>query len=51
MKKSPSSSSGKWEDINGNVSVVSAHENILSDQPELLQRPGMDLSFCSNTDL
>ena len=25
--------------------MVSAHENILSDQPELLQRLGKDLSF------
>ncbi|KAJ6897410.1 hypothetical protein NC651_023315 [Populus alba x Populus x berolinensis] len=43
VKKSPSSSSGKQDDINGNVPEVSAREKLLNDQPELLQQFGMDL--------
>lgn len=43
MKKSPSSSSGKQEDLNGNVPEVSAREKLLNDQPELLQQFGIDL--------
>ena len=43
VKKSPSSSSGKQDDINGNVPEVSAREKLLNDQPELLQHFGMDL--------
>ncbi|XP_011046694.1 PREDICTED: E3 ubiquitin-protein ligase UPL3-like isoform X1 [Populus euphratica] len=43
VKKSPSSSSGKQDDNNGNVPEVSAREKLLNDQPELLQQFGMDL--------
>ena len=43
MKKSPSSSSGKQDDNNGNGPEVSAREKLLNDQPELLQQFGMDL--------
>ena len=43
VKKAPSSSSGKQEDVNGNVPEVSAREKLLNDQPELLQQFGMDL--------
>ncbi|EEF31560.1 hect ubiquitin-protein ligase, putative [Ricinus communis] len=43
VKKSPSSSSGKQDDLNGNVPEVSAREKLLKDQPELLQQFGMDL--------
>ncbi|KAI9388896.1 hypothetical protein POPTR_009G134300v4 [Populus trichocarpa] len=43
VKKCPSSSSGKQDDINGNVPEVSAREKLLNDQPELLQQFGMDL--------
>lgn len=43
VKKSPSSSSGKQEDLNGNAPEVSAREKLLNDQPELLQQFGMDL--------
>ncbi|KAJ8766979.1 hypothetical protein K2173_012454 [Erythroxylum novogranatense] len=42
-KKSPSSSSAKQDDVNGNVLEVSAREQLLNDQPELLQQFGMDL--------
>lgn len=42
-KKPPPSSSGIQEDTNGNVCEVSAREKLLNDQPELLQRFGMDL--------
>lgn len=43
VKKSPSSSSGKQDDLNGNLPEVSAREKLLKDQPELLQQFGMDL--------
>lgn len=42
-KKSPVSSSGKQEDLNGNTPDVSAREKLLAEQPELLQQFGMDL--------
>lgn len=43
VKKSPSSSSGKQDDLNGNVPEVSAREKLLKDQPDLLKQFGMDL--------
>ncbi|XP_057966486.1 E3 ubiquitin-protein ligase UPL3 [Malania oleifera] len=43
VKKSPAGSSGKQEDVNGNVPEVSAREKLLNDQPELLKQFGMDL--------
>lgn len=43
VKKSSAGSSGKQEDLNGNVSEVSAREKLLNDQPELLQQFGIDL--------
>ncbi|KAF5727819.1 hypothetical protein HS088_TW22G01516 [Tripterygium wilfordii] len=43
LKKSPASSSGKQDDINGNGQEASAREKLLNDQPELLQQFGMDL--------
>ncbi|KAF2302054.1 hypothetical protein GH714_031917 [Hevea brasiliensis] len=43
VKKSPSSSSGKQDDLNGNLPEVSAREKLLKDQPELLQQFGIDL--------
>ncbi|KAF5752015.1 E3 ubiquitin-protein ligase UPL3-like [Tripterygium wilfordii] len=43
VNKSPASSSGKQDDINGNGQLASAREKILNDQPELLQQFGMDL--------
>ncbi|KAK9129435.1 hypothetical protein Sjap_009922 [Stephania japonica] len=42
-KKSQPVSSGKQEEANGTISEVSAREKLLQDQPELLQRFGMDL--------
>ncbi|XP_052192729.1 E3 ubiquitin-protein ligase UPL3 [Diospyros lotus] len=43
LKKSPASSSGQREDMNGSVTEVSAREKLLNDQPELLQQFGIDL--------
>uniref|UniRef100_F6I1J3 HECT-type E3 ubiquitin transferase n=1 Tax=Vitis vinifera TaxID=29760 RepID=F6I1J3_VITVI len=43
VKKSPTSSSLKQEDVNGNVPEVSAREKLLNDQLELLQQFEMDL--------
>lgn len=43
VKKSPASSSGTQEDTGGNVREISAREEILNDQPELLQQFEMDL--------
>ncbi|KAL5169032.1 E3 ubiquitin-protein ligase UPL3 [Glycine soja] len=43
VKKSPSGSSGKQEDTNGNVPEISAREKLLNDQPELLKQFAMDL--------
>ncbi|KAF2322732.1 hypothetical protein GH714_029798 [Hevea brasiliensis] len=43
MKKLPSSSSVKQDDLNGNLPEVSAREKLLKDQPELLQQFGMDI--------
>ncbi|KAK9287416.1 hypothetical protein L1049_015837 [Liquidambar formosana] len=43
VKKTPASSSGKQEDVNGNAPEISAREKLLNDQPELLQQFGMDL--------
>jgi E3 ubiquitin-protein ligase TRIP12 len=43
VKKSPSSSSAKQDEVNGNLPEVSAREKLLRDQPELLQQFGMDL--------
>ncbi|RDX83695.1 E3 ubiquitin-protein ligase UPL3, partial [Mucuna pruriens] len=43
VKKSPVGSSGKPEDMNGNVPEISAREKLLNDQPELLQQFAMDL--------
>ncbi|XP_065865567.1 E3 ubiquitin-protein ligase UPL3 [Euphorbia lathyris] len=43
VKKSPSSSTGKKDDLNGIIPELSAREKLLKDQPELLQQFGMDL--------
>lgn len=43
LKKSPTSSSGKQDEVNGNGQNASVREKLLSDQPELLQQFGMDL--------
>jgi len=43
LKKSPASSSGKQDEVNGNGQNASVREKLLSDQPELLQQFGMDL--------
>lgn len=43
VKKSPAGSSGKPEDANGNVPEISAREQLLNDQPELLQQFELDL--------
>lgn len=43
LKKYPGGSSGKQEDLNGNVAEVSPREKLLNEQSELLQQFGMDL--------
>ncbi|KAI9182678.1 hypothetical protein LWI28_027754 [Acer negundo] len=43
VRKSPSTSSGKQDDTNGNAPEISAREKLLNEQPELLQQFGMDL--------
>eukprot|EP01018_Ginkgo_biloba_P019051 Gb_20277 [translate_table: standard] len=42
-KHTSGSTTGKQEDVNGNVSEISAREKLLRDQPELLAQFGMDL--------
>ncbi|GMH23656.1 hypothetical protein Nepgr_025499 [Nepenthes gracilis] len=43
LRKSPTSSSSKPEDVNGHIQDVSAREKLLDDQPELLKQFGIDL--------
>ncbi|KAM7482746.1 hypothetical protein LguiB_007329 [Lonicera macranthoides] len=43
LKKYPGGSSGKQEDLDGNVAEISSREKLLNEQPELLQQFGMDL--------
>ncbi|KAK1558452.1 hypothetical protein Q3G72_002483 [Acer saccharum] len=43
VRRSPSISSGKQDDTNGNAPEISAREKLLNEQPVLLQQFGMDL--------
>ncbi|MBA0605993.1 hypothetical protein Godav_018519 [Gossypium davidsonii] len=43
VKESPTSSSEKEDNTDGNASEVSARENLLHEQPDVLQQFGMDL--------